>query len=83
MLSTLSAVILLADDDEDEEENGILQRAGGLISEKTDHLPKGILDIGKLNDANCSKPFLVSEIYLRFPFPCLLVCNCQLHSELV
>ena len=45
------------DEEEDQDDNEILQHAGSYISKKTNHLPKGIIDISKLKDANCSKPF--------------------------
>jgi hypothetical protein len=60
---TSSVYVLFPDEEEDQEDNEILQRAGSFISKKTDHLPKGIIDIGNMKDANCSKPFDVSEVF--------------------
>lgn len=42
--------------DEEEEECGILQRAGCLLKHSTDRLPKGILDLKRMKDANSAKP---------------------------
>ena len=61
-LSQIKYPLLSLDEEEDQEDNEILQRAGNFISKQSDHLPKGIIDIGKVKDANCSKPFDVSAI---------------------
>ncbi|RMX55645.1 hypothetical protein pdam_00001664 [Pocillopora damicornis] len=41
---------------EDEEEDLILQRAGNLLTKKANNLPRGILDIKRIKDANIEKP---------------------------
>ena len=41
--------------DSSDEETEILQRAGNLLATSTDHLPKGILDLKRMKDANSAK----------------------------
>lgn len=43
------------DSDSSDEETGILQRAGDLLTKSSDQLPKGILDLKKMKDANGAK----------------------------
>lgn len=43
------------DSDSSDEETGILQRAGNLLTTSTHQLPKGILDLKKMKDANSAK----------------------------
>mgnify|MGYP002804420932 FL=1 len=64
---TIRSTIKL-DEEEDQDDNEILQHAGSYISKKMNHLPKGIIDISKLKDANCSKPFDVSEVFYLFMY---------------
>ena len=45
---------------EDEEQDEVLLRTGNYLSEKSPALPKGILDVTRVKDANCSKPSTVS-----------------------
>ncbi|XP_028402365.1 U3 small nucleolar RNA-associated protein 18 homolog [Dendronephthya gigantea] len=54
---TLTSAKQSGDQEDSQDENEILQHAGYLISKSTEHLPKGIIEIGKVKDANCSKPF--------------------------
>lgn len=56
------------DGDEDEDADEILLHAGNLLSAKSDSLPRGIIDIGTLKDANCSKPLNVSIVISLITF---------------
>lgn len=44
-----------SDSDSSDEETGILQRAGDLLTTSTDRLPKGVLDLKRMKDANSAK----------------------------
>ncbi|XP_046854395.1 U3 small nucleolar RNA-associated protein 18 homolog [Xenia sp. Carnegie-2017] len=42
---------------DDDEGSEILQHAGNFLSKKSEYLPRGLIDIGKVKDANCSNKF--------------------------
>lgn len=48
----------------DDEEDEILQRTGNYLATKSDVLPKGILNIKRVKDANSEKPSNVSTLVL-------------------
>lgn len=43
------------DSDSGDEEEGMLQRTGDLLKAHSEHLPKGILDLKRMKDANSTK----------------------------
>ena len=51
-----------SEDDEDEEDE-LLQRTGNYLSKKADLLPKGVLDVTRVKDANAAKPSNVRYIF--------------------
>ena len=52
--------LFLAGSDDDEEDSEILQQTGNVLSKMSDYLPRGVIDIGRMKDANYSKPLNVS-----------------------
>lgn len=49
---------------DDEEGSEILQHAGNFLSKRSEYLPRGLIDIGKVKDANCSNKFDVSGFFV-------------------